>query len=189
MKLRNLTLGMFAAGAMLVTGASMAQSQPSTPAPATQEAAKQQLDGDDKDFLENAAQAGHAEIEGSKMAQEKAKNPDVKAFADKMVQDHTKVGQELAALASQKGYTPPEGPSLIQKAKIKTLSLTDDGFDEMYIDQIGVSAHEGAVKLFQDASANAKDPDVKAFAAKNLPALQEHLAMAKELQEKVKAHK
>src|SRR3546814_12626244 len=106
-----------------------------------------------------------------------------------MVQDHTKVGEELAALASKKGYTPPEGPSLLQKAKIKTLSLTDDGFDEMYIDNLGVSAHEDAVKLFQDAAANAKDADVKAFAAQNLPALQEHLTMAKTMQQQITAHK
>lgn len=188
MKPLNLTLGLVAAGVVLAAGSAMAQPQPTTPAPATQDAAAdQQLDSSDKDFLENAAQSGHAEVEGSKMAQEKAKNPDVKAFADKMVQDHTKVGQELAALASKKGYTPPEGSSLMQKAKFKTLGLTDDGFDEMYINNIGVSAHEDAVKLFEDASANAKDADVKAFAAKTLPALQEHLAMAKKLQEQVKA--
>src|SRR3546814_12554487 len=60
----NLTLGLMAAGAMLVAGSGMAQSQPATPAPATQDAAAQQLDGSDKDFLENAAQAGHAEIAG-----------------------------------------------------------------------------------------------------------------------------
>ncbi|HYG41300.1 MAG TPA: DUF4142 domain-containing protein [Bordetella sp.] len=186
-------IGIAASSAMLMAGASMAQSQPTTPAPAqggaqTQGGA-QQLDGNDEDFLENAAQSGHAEIEGSKMAQQKASSPDVKAFAEKMITDHTKVGDELKALAQKKGYNPPTEPSLMQKAKLKTLSMTDDGFDEMYADQIGVSAHEDAVKLFEDASANAKDPDIKAFAAKNLPALQEHLTMAKELQQKVTARK
>src|SRR5690606_19727474 len=160
MKLRTLTLCMMAAGSMLAASTGMAQPQPTTPAPATQGAAQQerqdqaqqnaaeqradqasaqqdakdQLDGDDEDFLENAAQSGAAEIEGSKMAQEKAKNPDVKAFADKMIQDHTKVSEELAALAKSKGYTPPTEPSMLMKAKLKTLSLTDDGFDEMYVD-------------------------------------------------------
>jgi len=189
MKRLNLTLGMMMAGAMLATGGGMAQPQPAAPAPATQGATMQQLDGGAKDFLENTAQAGHAELEASKMAQEKAKSPDVKAFADKMARDHAKVGEELAALASQKGYTPPGEPSLLQKAKIKTLSLTDDGFDEMYIDNIGVSAHEDVVKQFQDAATNAKDADVKAFAAKNLPAMKEHLTMAKTLQQQLKAHK
>jgi len=183
MKLRNLTLGILSAGSLMVATAGLAQTATPTPAPA--QGAAQQLDGDDEDFLENAAQSGHAEIEGSKMAQEKATSPDVKSFAEKMIQDHTKVGEELAALAKEKGYTPPTEPSLVQKAKLKTLSMTDDGFDEMYADQIGVSAHEDAVKLFQDASANAKDADIKAFAAKHLPALQEHLEMAKALQQKV----
>jgi len=189
MKLRNLALGMLAAGALACSSGGMAQPQPASPAPAAQDGAAQQLDGDDKDFLENAAQSGHAEIEGSRMAQEKARNPDVKAFAEKMIQDHTKVGDELKALAQQKGYTPPAEPSLLQKAKLKTLGMTDDGFDEMYADQIGVSAHEDAVKLFQDASANAKDADIKAFAAKHLPALQEHLKMAQDLQRQVTERK
>lgn len=215
MKLRTLTLCMMAAGSMLAASTGMAQPQPTTPAPATQGAAQQerqdqaqqnaaeqradqasaqqdakdQLDGDDEDFLENAAQSGAAEKEGSKMAQEKAKNPDVKAFADKMIQDHTKVSEELAALAKSKGYTPPTEPSMLMKAKLKTLSLTDDGFDEMYVDHIGVAAHEDAVKLFEEAAKDAKDPEIKAFAEKTLPALQEHLKMAQTLQQQVKERK
>ncbi|MCD0501694.1 DUF4142 domain-containing protein [Bordetella petrii] len=186
MKLRNMTLGALMAAAMLAAAAGMAQSQPAAPASG---AAAQQLDDADQGFLENAAQLGHAEIEGARMAQEKASNPDVKAFAEKMVHDHTKVGNELKTLAQAKGYTLPAEPSLLQQAKLKTLTLTDDGFDEMYADQLGVSAHEDAVKLFQDASANAKDPQIKAFAAEHLPALQDHLKMARDIKQQVTARK
>jgi len=181
MKLKNLALSVLVGSSLAWAGVGMAQPQPAAPAPAQQ----QKLDGDDQDFLENAAQAGHAEIEGSKMAQAKAKSADVKQFAERMIADHTKVGEELAALASSKGYTPPAEPSLVQKAKLKTLDMTDDSFDKMYASQIGVSAHEDAVKLFQDAANGAKDPDIKAFAARTLPSLQEHLKMAQELRQKV----
>nr|WP_232468219.1 DUF4142 domain-containing protein [Bordetella genomosp. 13] len=146
---------------------------------------KQKLDGEDEDFLERAAQAGHTEIAGSKLAQQKARSADVKKFAEQMVADHTKVGEQLAALARSKGYTPPDEPSLIDKAKLKTLEMRDEGFDKAYADEIGVQAHQDTVDLFKKAAEQAKDADVKAFAAKTLPALEQHLTMAKELQQKV----
>ncbi len=190
MNLRTAIISTFAYGSMALCGGLMAQTTqntpaaPAAPAPMEQNAGSQ-LEGSDEDFLESAAHSGHTEVEGSKMAQTKATNPDVKAFAEKMVTDHTKVGQELEALAKSKGYTPPTEPSLVQKAKLKALSIMDDSFDKRYVNQIGVDAHEDAVKLFQEASAEAKDPEVKAFAAEKLPALQEHLEMAKALKQKV----
>jgi len=189
MKLKNLALSVLMGGSLACSGLVLAQSQPMTPAPqggaAAQQQQKDQLDGDDQDFLENAAQAGHTEIEGSKMAQAKSKSPDVKQFAEQMIADHTKVAEELATLAKGKGYTPPTEPSLVQKAKLKTLDMSDESFDKRYADQIGVSAHEDAVKLFEEAAKDAKDPEIKAFAAKTLPALQKHLEMGKALQQKV----
>ncbi|PLC49771.1 DUF305 domain-containing protein [Pollutimonas subterranea] len=184
MNLRTAIISTFASGSLTLCGALMAQAAPTTAAPAGQNAATQ-LDGNDEDFLEAAAHAGHTEIEGSKLAQTKATNPDVKAFAEKMIMDHTKVGQELQTLAKSKGYTPPAEPSLVQKTKLKALSVMDDSFDKRYVNQIGVAAHEDAVELFQEASADAKDPEIKAFAAEKLPALQEHLEMAKALKQKV----
>ncbi len=92
----------------------------------------------------------------------------------------------VTALAKQKGYTPPTEPSLVQATKIKAISMMDgDSFDKSYANQIGVSAHEDAVKLFQETANKAKDPDIKAFAATHLPALQQHLEMARALKQKV----
>lgn len=214
MNLRTLTSSMLAAGCLALSGGAMAQTQSGTPGTTTQGGAAmggpaqggtapsgtmqngavekqpgQQLDGGDRRFLENAAQSGHAEVEGSKMAEQKATSPAVKQFAEQMIKDHTKVNEELAALAQTKGYTPPTEPSLMERAELKTLSMTDDSFDKMYASRIGVAAHEDAVKMFQDASTNAKDPDIKAFAAKNLPALQKHLEMAKAMQQEVDSKK
>ena len=45
----------------------------------------------DESFMKDAAHAGAAEIEASKLAQTKARSADVKAFAGTMVTDHTKV--------------------------------------------------------------------------------------------------
>ncbi|OZI42472.1 DUF305 domain-containing protein [Bordetella genomosp. 5] len=186
--LRTLALGVAVSSALTLAPQAHAQSQSqpaSTGASAAHDKAVGQLAGADKDFLENAAQSGHFELEGSKLALTKSSNADVKAFAQKMVDDHGKVGAELAALASKKGYEAPTGPSLMQQAKLKTLDMSDDGFDKRYAEMIAVTAHEDAVTLFRKASEEAKDPEVKAFAAKVLPTLKEHLTQAQALQSKV----
>jgi len=136
----------------------------------------------DASFMKDAAQAGAAEMEASRLAQTKAKNADVKAFADKMVTDHARVADELKALAANKKVKLPDGPSVAQKAEIKLIDAGDnDKFDERYAQHFGVKAHESTIKLFEEAAANAKDADVKAWAAKTLPGLKEHLSMAQAL--------
>ena len=136
----------------------------------------------DASFMKEAAHAGAAEIEASKLATTKAKNADVKTFADSMIADHTKVADELKALAATKNVKLPEGPSMKQKAEIKLIDAGDnDKFDERYAKTFGVKAHQDTIKLFEDASKNAKDPEVKAWAEKTLPGLKHHLEMAQAL--------
>ncbi|HEY8877218.1 MAG TPA: DUF4142 domain-containing protein [Roseateles sp.] len=136
----------------------------------------------DESFMKEAAHAGAAEIEASKLAQTKAKSADVKSFADTMIADHTKVADELKALAASKNVKLPDGPSVKQKAEIKLIDAGDnDKFDERYAKNFGIKAHEDTIKLFEDASREAKDPEVKAWATKTLPGLKHHLEMAQAL--------
>jgi len=144
----------------------------------------------DKSFINSAAEAGNAEIKASKIALEKTTNPDVKSFATLMVDEHTTVGDNLKKLAATKNVEPPTEPSVAQRAKIAVLEKLDGAtFDKQYISMIGVSAHKDTVKLFSKHAAEAKDPDVKDFAAKTLPNLQHHLDMANELKAKLDAKK
>ncbi len=136
----------------------------------------------DEAFLKDAAHAGAAEIEASKLAMNKSKNADVKAFAASMIDDHTKVANELKALAASKKVKLPAEPSLSQKAELKLIDAGDnDKFDERYAKHFGVKAHEDTIKLFEDAAKEAKDPEVKAWAQKTLPGLRHHLQMAQGL--------
>jgi len=144
-----------------------------------------QLQDQDQQFLEDATQGSYAEIEGSKLALEKTQNQDVKHFADMMIKDHTAMVQEVSKLATDKGMTPPDGPSVMQVTEVTALkALTGGAFDAMYVNRIGVASHEATVKLFEQASEKAQDPDVKALAAKSLPKLREHLEMARALDKK-----
>lgn len=136
----------------------------------------------DATFLKDAARAGLTEIEGSKLAVSKATSPQVKAFADQMVTDHTKVAEQVKALAAAKNVELPTEPSVMQKAQLKLVDAAKGAsFDERYASRIGVAAHEDTVKLFRKASTEAKDPEVKSLAAQTLPALEHHLKMAQDL--------
>ena len=136
----------------------------------------------DKTFLTKAADAGSTEIAASKVAQGKSSNAEVKKFADSMVADHSKVADELKQLASSKQVKVSDQPGAGHKVELAKLDgLTGKQFDQEYAAKIGVEAHKAAVKLFTEASQKATDPDIKAFAAKTLPALQHHLEMANAL--------
>src|SRR4051812_33954645 len=71
--------------------------------------------GKDKSFLIDAAEAGNTEIAASKIALEKSQNPDIKQFAQKMIDEHTKVGAELKQVASSKDVSVPSEPSVTQR--------------------------------------------------------------------------
>ncbi|BEV15415.1 DUF4142 domain-containing protein [Herbaspirillum sp. DW155] len=153
-------------------------------------AAAESVSSKDKSFMTKAAEAGHTEIQASKIALEKSSNQAIKDYAQKMIDQHTTVDEQLKQLASSKDVTLPTEPSMAQRAKIAILDkLSGNTFDKRYASMIGVSAHEDAVKLFQKGSTEAQDPDVKSFATKTLPGLKEHLQMGRELKQSMDAGK
>jgi putative membrane protein len=149
-----------------------------------EEAERASRERKDRGFLENAVQRSHAQIEGSKLALEKSENPDVKAFATKMVENHEQMARQAAQAASAKGLTPPEGPSLLKKTEITALrALSGGAFDNMYLSRIGIAGHEAAIEMFERAGEETQDPEVKTLVDGTLPKLREHLQMAQALKE------
>jgi len=140
--------------------------------------------GDDK-FVRDAAESSLAEIELGQMAAQKASSAEVKTFGQRMVADHTQANSQLAPIASQKGVTLPTQPSAMHRAAANRLSkLSGADFDRAFMDQM-VMDHQKVVAEFQRVSTGAKDSDVKSFASANLPAMQEHLQMAQDLDARV----
>lgn len=139
----------------------------------------------DKSFLENAYQDGLAEVAMGQLALGKTASADVKAFAQHMVEDHGKANTDLKTLADSKKVAVASEPSLTAKTKAKMADAKSGAdFDKSYAESM-VSAHKDAIKLFEKASQDAGDPEVKAFASKTLPTLKMHLTMAEQLQGKV----
>jgi putative membrane protein len=132
----------------------------------------------DRAFIEKAAKGGVAEVELGNLAQQKAQNQQVKDFAARMVQDHSKANEELKSIASAKGVAvPAEMDKSVLKEKEKLEKLAGAKFDREYMSHM-VKDHKKDVKEFANEAKNAKDGDVKNFAAATLPTLQEHLKLA-----------
>jgi putative membrane protein len=171
----------FAAALLLALSSIGAYSQPtgvSTKPDGKAQGTKGALSGDDRAFMMKAAADGMAEVELGKMAKEKAASSQVKDFAARMVTDHSKANDELKSLAGSKGVSLPSAPDKDQKAHSEKMAkLSGPGFDKGYIDHM-VADHKKAVDLFTKTSRSARDPDVKAFASRTLPTLQDHLKMA-----------
>ena len=144
------------------------------------------LSADDKDFVMKAAQGGMAEVQVGQTAQSKAQDPDVQSFAKKMVDDHSKANDELKQLATTKGLALPTDLDAEHKKAVDDLSnKSGRDFDKAYMKAM-VSDHEKTVKLLENESKNAKDADLKNWASKILPTVQDHLRMAKDTQKKLK---
>lgn len=136
----------------------------------------------DERMMKNLAQANLAEIETGKLAQQKAAKDDVKKFGQTMVDDHTKSLGELQELASKKGVELPTEPDTKHKATATALKALDgDAFDKRYMSMAGVSDHKKTHEMLQKVQREAKDPDLKAYAAKTLPVVHGHLTMAQQL--------
>ena len=150
----------------------------------TSTAAPASLSEADQKFMEKAAFGGMAEVSLGQQVSPKAKNPDVKKFADKMVSDHGKAGDELKDLAKKKSVTlPNEIDPKDKDAAQKVLSAKN--LDKAYMEEM-VKDHDKDVKEFEDQSKTATDPDLKAWIDKTLPVLKEHQKMAHDIHSKLK---
>jgi len=152
--------------------------------PATASAENGVLDSADKSFLQSAYEDGLAEIHMAGLGVKKTGNEEIKTFAMKLEADHGKANGEMMTLAENKKVAFAKKPDMVDTAKEKMLDLRGPSFDKAFIDGM-VNDHEKAIAAFEKAAGEAKDPDVKAFAAKTLPTLREHLSMAKDLQQKL----
>jgi putative membrane protein len=141
----------------------------------------------DKNFMNKAAQGGLAEVQLGQLAQQNASSSAVKQFGEKMVSDHTQANQQLMSVAQQKGVTPPSDLDTHDKnTKDRLSKLQGAEFDKAYMQNM-VKDHEKDVAEFKKEAQNGKDPDVKAFAQKTLPTLEQHLQMARSVASQVGA--
>ena len=134
----------------------------------------------DQSFVMKAAKGGMAEVELGKLAQDKGSSEQVKSFGKRMADDHGKANDELQTLAKNKNITlPTELDPKDQALKDRLSKLSGASFDRAYMTAM-VTDHRKDVSEFKRESMSAKDPDIKAFASKTLPTLEDHLKLAQD---------
>lgn len=139
----------------------------------------------DQQFMKEAATGGMTEVELGRLAAQKGRNAQVRAFGNRMVRDHSKANTELKSLASQKHVTLPTTMTDEQKtAKANLMKLSGAEFDREYM-RMMVEDHDKDVAAFQQKSTDAADVTLKEWVTKTLPTLQDHQRMAHAIQGKV----
>ena len=164
----------FAAG-LLLTRAYAQPASPMAPAPSA--------GINTADFVKKAAISDMYEVQAGQLAQSRSQNADVKAFAARMIHDHTATTEKLKGILASTNQISlaPSGMDQAHRELLSELKKVSAGqFDQTYGQQ-QVQAHEDAVALFTGYSQNGQDAQIKKFAADTLPTIQDHLNMARKL--------
>jgi putative membrane protein len=136
-------------------------------------------------FIRNAAEGNMAEVKLGELAQQKAQNPEVKKFAERMIQDHSKAEEELKQVASHEHVNLPTGTSAKTGATYRSLEkLSGPEFDKAYARTM-LQDHQKDVSEFKREASTLPDGPAKQYAQQTLPTLESHLQEAKQMQAQV----
>jgi putative membrane protein len=132
------------------------------------------LDAKDRKFVTEAAQGGMQEVAVGKLATEKGTTPEVKKIGEMLVKDHSTANAELKKLATAKGVElPAELDREHSAVHHKLASQEGEKFDKEFVAAMDKD-HKEDIAKFQAASKDLTDPELRAFAAKQLPVLEKH---------------
>jgi putative membrane protein len=162
---------------------SQTQANPNMPSPgAGAEGAPTGQNFGDQAFVAKALEGGVTEVQLGQLAEQKSQSNDVKQFAQKMVSDHSQMGDKwFKPLAKQMGVSEPKGPSKKDKKLIEKLQgLSGEQFDTEYI-QAMVKDHKADLKDFQNEAQMAQDPSVKQIATQGVDVISKHLQMIEQI--------
>jgi putative membrane protein len=176
--MHRMLVGVAAAAAVLALGgAALGQT---TPPPSADQIQPANITAP-QDFANKAGPAGMFEVQSSQVALQKSQNADIKAFAQKMIDDHTKAADDLKAAAATDGVTVPAALDADQTVNLQKLQAASAGdFDALYV-QMQTDAHIAAVGLYAGYAQNGKAGAVKDHATKTLPTLKMHYDMVLKL--------
>jgi len=136
----------------------------------------------DDEFVRNAIQGGVFEVESSRVALEKASSGAVRAFATTMIDDHGKANTDLNAIARRNRGDVPETLDEEHQKKLEDLKkLEGPAFDREYL-RCQIAAHDAAIALFERASRESQDRELKDFATRTLPVLRNHRTRLDDIQ-------
>jgi putative membrane protein len=143
-------------------------------------------------ILEQIHRANLKEIAVARIAEQKASNDEVRAYADQLVKDHTSADQLVVATAQKKG-TRLRDPAIARResthgklAEQKLSSASGAQFDRLFLEQTSAD-HKKLISELQQEREDASDDDVEALIDKIMPILQQHHDLAQILMKKEQA--
>jgi putative membrane protein len=140
------------------------------------------LDSNDRNFIMTAAESGLYEVEVAKLAASKATDAAVKSFASMLVDHHTAANDKLRQVASSRSIALPTTiPADKQQVINKLGQASGADFDRQFVQTVGIKDHQTDIALFEKATREAKDTEVRNFAQSTLPTLRDHLSAAQKL--------
>ena len=144
-------------------------------------AAQTGLNSTDKQFMTMAAQADMTEAHLGQMAQAQGTDADFKNFGQTLTQDHTKAYEELSVLSGKTGESIPKGIDVGKDAAIRQMTkMKGRSFESTFL-RHEIQDHERVLAAFKHEAAHGQNADVKSYAQKMLPTVEEHLHEAQKL--------
>jgi putative membrane protein len=129
----------------------------------------------DQQFVDKAARISLEEIKLGELAQQKSAVSEVKELGKMMEEGHRQSLDGLKALAERKSIILPSTPPQSAYEAYKNLKgKLEADFDKAYCEMM-VSGHKGAIELFEKASRDSNDIQIREWAAATLPVLRVHL--------------
>ena len=139
----------------------------------------------DKSFMEKVSQGNVAEVELGKLALKKSTNPGVRAYAQRMIKDHTALGKKIAPLLTQAGLKPSVSLNTEHQHLFNKLNgLSGAEFDKEYVKAMDEDHHED-LKDFQDEVSSTQVAAIKTTVTAGEKVIAEHTQMADDLAKKM----
>jgi putative membrane protein len=162
-------------------GQGPAASNPSMNSPMNNGMSQAQTTAMDKMFVSKAMQGGMAEVQLAQLTLQKSNNEQVKQFAQRMIDDHTKLNDQMKPVAQQLGVSVPDKVSKKDRTTMAKLQpLSGSAYDQAYIKDM-VKDHKQDLSEFQTEASSGQDQTVKDAAAQGSKVIAQHLELAQQL--------
>lgn len=140
----------------------------------------------DHDFAKTAASGATFEVEASRLALHKTQDPAVRTFAQRVLDEHTRIGEQLRTIVRAAGVADMLAMNAAHSTDFERLGrLEGRDFDREYAAQVGIAVHQQAVRLYDQASREITDAQLKSFAEETMPQLRERLQEGRALARQV----
>ncbi|HMN83838.1 MAG TPA: DUF4142 domain-containing protein [Burkholderiaceae bacterium] len=149
--------------------------------------ASSRLASHEREFIAAAAVTMAYEARMAELASRQASDPQIGEYAAELKANRWAFRDELAAFIETRDGPPLPGElTRDQQKRLDALGrAVGQEFDRRFVQSVGAGEQQGTVRLFEAASRSVRNPTLKAWVDKTLPALRTQLAQAEALRKPV----